>query len=92
MGRLFDMFCKKQIKTIDMSTGEFIKFEPVSLWIKAKTLKVDDINGSRNHYDNVKFKVTNKELIINDKDLQYIVYSLEKIIKYFYQPDITPHT
>ena len=85
---------KKQPKTIDISTGELLRekfaLEPVPLWTKAKTLKVDDINGSRNHYDNVKFRVTDKALIINDKDAQFIAYNLENIIKYFYQPDISP--
>lgn len=86
------MFGKKQCKTIDMSTGELIAFKPVSLWTKAKMIEVDTTSGSCNHYENVEFRVTNETLIINDKGTQCTVYNLGHVIKYYFQPDISPHT
>ena len=89
MSRLLDMFCKKQPKTIDMSTGELIEFKPVSLWTKVKHISVDTISGRHDYYKDARYRITGNALIIsNDKD--YIFYNMDNVIKYFCEPEDNP--
>ena len=86
------MFGKKQPKTIDISTGRLIEFKPIPLWVKAKSLMVADLDNGYDHYENVEFKVIdNATLIIRDNE-KCIVYNLDKIIKYVFVEDDSPHT
>jgi hypothetical protein len=72
--------------------SELISFEPVILWTKVKYIVVNDINGQRNRFEDAEFRITDKALFIRDKENLCIVYTLDNVVKYFYLPDISPHT
>jgi len=82
------MFGKKRPKT---DIGELlVNYKPISLWTKVKFINVNDINGQRNNFENAEFRVTDNALLIRDKELTCIAYTLDNVIKYYYKLEDSP--
>lgn len=83
-------FTKRQPKTTEHIGELLASYTPIYSWTKVKYIVVNDINGQRNRFEDAEFKVTDRTLFIKDREELNIVYTLDNVIKYFYEPDIPP--